>query len=199
MATGDPSGADRAEDWSALTDAANVLVLSGPMASDARTAYLDQVVPSPLDSLLVVSYASRPADWLEEWERTASVPEKAVLVGSDERDFDRPGVTRVAQSPEDLTGIGITVSERLTEWHDPLGDGSLFVFDSLTVLLQYVELKRAFRFLHVLANRVKSTDTVAHYHLDPGAHDAQTIATLSSLFDTVVSYEDGHWAVSEAR
>jgi hypothetical protein len=199
MATGDPSGTDRVGNRSALTDAANVLVLSGPMSSDGRRSYLDQVVPSPLDSLLVVSYAAQPVDWLEEWERTATVPEEVVLVGSDERDLDRSGVTRVAQSPEDLTGIGITVSERLTEWHDPLGEGSLFVFDSLTVLLQYVELKRAFRFLHVVANRVKSTDAVAHYHLDPGAHDAQTVATLSSLFDTVVSYEDGHWAVSEGR
>lgn len=198
MSTGDPSEAGRLGDRSALTDAANVLVLSGAMGSDARASYLDQVVPRRLGHLLVVSYAAGPGTWLSEWERLAPAPEGVVLVGSDEREADRRGVTRVTQSPEDLTGIGITVSERLTEWDGEAG-GSLFLFDSLTVLLQFVELKRAFRFLHVLTNRVKATDAVAHYHLDPGAHDAQTVATLSSLFDTVVTYEDGIWELSGSR
>jgi len=200
MATGDPSGEDRVGDRSELADAANVLVLTAGTDSDARTAYLEDVVPRRLAHLLVVAYTADPGGWLDDWEDQGGLPEEVVLVGGDEREVERPSVDWTAQSPESLTGIGITVSERLTGWHDATpGADTLFLFDSLTVLLQYVELKRAFRFLHVLVNRVKATDTVAHYHLDPGAHDAKTVATLSSLFDTVVRYEDREWTVSEGR
>ena len=67
------------------------------------------------------------------------------------------------------------------------------MFESLNTLLAHIELKRVFRFLHVLVNRVKSTGATAHYHLDPSAHEDSTVATLTSLFDTVVAHEEGRW------
>jgi hypothetical protein len=88
--------------------------------------------------------------------------------------------------------LGITVSEYLS---DHGGPGTVVTFDSLTALLQYVELQRAFRFLHVLANRVKTTESVAHFHMDPAAHDAREVATLSSLFDAVAEFDDGEWSL----
>jgi hypothetical protein len=88
--------------------------------------------------------------------------------------------------------LGITVSEYLSK-HG--GTNTMVSFDSLTSLLQYVELQRAFRFLHVLANRVKTAGAVAHFHMDPGAHDEQAMATLSSLFDAVAEFDDGEWSI----
>jgi hypothetical protein len=63
-------------------------------------------------------------------------------------------------------------------------------FNSVTSLLQYADLQRAFRFLHVVTGRVKTVGGVGHYHLDPDAHDSQTLATLKGLFDAVVEVEE---------
>ena len=115
-----------------------------------------------------------------------------MLVEEVQRDGTGADVERIVEEPADLTGLGITISERLTDW----SPDSLLIFESLTVLLEYVDLKRVFRFLHVLVNRVKATGAVAHYHLDPGEHDDRTVATLTSLFDTVVAYENGRWQAS---
>lgn len=177
-----------------LADAANVLVLSERLDSDARGSYLEELVAPDLANLLVVSFDGDPARWLDDWERLGDRPERAVLVEEVERAADghAADAERIVEEPVDLTGLGITVSERLTDW----GGNSLLIFESLTVLLEHVELKRVFRFLHVLVNRVKATGAVAHYHLDPSAHDDRTIATLTSLFDTVVAYEDGRWRES---
>jgi hypothetical protein len=196
MSAGESAEAEKSTggDDSDLAHAANVLVLSGRLDSDARASYVEELVAVDLSHLLVVSFADDPVRWLDNWHSGSEPPGTAVLVEEVERDDgdDRPGVERVLEEPADLTGLGITVSERLTDW----GSDSLLIFESLTVLLEHVELKRAFRFLHVLVNRVKATGATAHYHLDPGEHDDRTIATLTSLFDAVVAYEDGHWQES---
>ena len=174
-----------------LADAANVLVLSARLDSAARATYVEELVATELANLLVVSFTEDPARWLDAWGAADERPGTTVLVQESEpEDADLPGVERVAEEPADLTGLGITVSERLTNWQR---SESLLMFESLSTLLEHVELKRVFRFLHVLVNRVESTGTTAHYHLDPSAHDDRTVATLTSLFDTVVAYEEGRW------
>jgi hypothetical protein len=57
-------------------------------------------------------------------------------------------------------------------------------------MLQYVELDQAFRFLHVVTDRLADADAMAHFHVDPGAHDDETIETLTSLFDGAWTFED---------
>jgi hypothetical protein len=174
-----------------LTDTANVLVLSERLDSAARATYVEELVTPGLANLLVVSFAEDPARWLDAWGTADERPGTTVLVQeSDPEVADPPGVEHVAEEPADLTGLGITVSGRLTNWQR---SESLLMFEPLGTLLEHVELKRVFRFLHVLVNRVKSTGATAHYHLDPSAHDDRTVATLTSLFDTVVAYEEGRW------
>jgi hypothetical protein len=174
-----------------LTDAANVLVLSERLDSAARATYVDDLVASGLANLLVVSFTEDPVRWLDAWGTVDERPGTTVLVQESAPEAsDPPGVERVAEEPADLTGLGITVSERLTNWQR---SESLLIFESLNTLLAHIELKRVFRFLHVLVNRVESTGATAHYHLDPSAHDDRTVATLTSLFDTVVAHEEGRW------
>lgn len=187
------AGESTGGDGSDLADAGNVLVLCERLDSDGRVSYLEELVAPDLTNLLVVSFDGDPEQWLADWDRVGERPERAVLIEESEREGeDRPGVERLVEEPADLTGLGITVSERLTDW----SGGSLLIFETLTVLLEHVELKRAFRFLHVLVNRVNATGSTAHYHLDPSAHDDRTIATLTSLFDAVVTHEDGEWRES---
>lgn len=99
--------------------------------------------------------------------------------------------TASVSSPGDLTGLGIKLSQCLSAWDD--GPTTVH-FDSLTTLLQFADLKRVFRFVHVLTGRIESANAVGYFYLDPGAHDEQTLATLRGLFDTVLESDpDGNW------
>jgi hypothetical protein len=118
------------------------------------------------------------------------------------------------EDPADLTGVGIEMSgllsklteaagtgegesEVLTEISGEAGSGPRIVvcFDSLTALLDHTDLERAFRFLHVATGRVRSGDALGYYHIDPEKHDAETLATLRTLFDGVLDDGEDGWAV----
>lgn len=102
--------------------------------------------------------------------------------------------TTVVSSPGDLTGLGIKISQCLSAWGDHDNETTVR-FDSLTTLLQFADLKRSFRFIHVLTGRISSAGAVGYFHLDPSAHDEQTLATLRGLFDVVLErQDDGEWA-----
>jgi len=96
--------------------------------------------------------------------------------------------------PGDLIGLGIAISKYLSNWEGSPNQ-TVVCFHSLTPLLQYGNLQRVFRFLHVLTGPLKSIDAVAHFHLDPHAHDEQTINTLSQLFDVIVEHDNGDYTV----
>lgn len=201
-AVGEPTDAESGAD---LDGVSNVLVLSSTLDEGAREAYYERLLPDRPESLdvLAIDYRRTPDQWLDEWERRVGTrPGRCTIVSVDETTRSvapsqnrttRRGPNTVAclESPTDLTGLGITVSEYLAAEG---GERTVVIFDSLTVLLQYVDLQRAFRFLHVLANRVGTVDATAFYHMDPGAHDDRAVATLSSLFDAVAEYEDGSWS-----
>ena len=213
MQTGDAAegrGAQPAVD--PLRDATNVLVLSDSLDADARGAYYDTLLPDDSAHLrvLAVEYTRGPDGWLDEWNRHVGRPptETAIVSVNDgtrsaaaavdpavyEGDGDGSAIS-VVESPDDLTGLGITIGGHLKRWEES-ADPVLVTVDSLTVLLQYVDLKRAFRFLHVMVNRVKGAGAVGHYHMDPAAHDEQTVATLASVFDAVARHEDDEWQVT---
>jgi hypothetical protein len=106
-----------------------------------------------------------------------------------------PDSLETVSNPGDLTGIGITVSEVLQQW-SASDEPIVSCFRSLTSLLQYADLQTAYKFLHVLTGRFETAGVRSHFHLDPGAHDDQTVNTLTSLFDAVVRVgDDGEWSV----
>ena len=85
--------------------------------------------------------------------------------------------------PQDLTGLCMKWQDALQEAR---GRGSLFVaFDSVTALLQYVDLTVAYRFLHTLVTGVHRVGARAQFYLDPKAHDDRTVSTVQGLFDSV--------------
>jgi hypothetical protein len=210
MESGDPVEEEgTAATGGPLRDASNVLVLSDGLDDDARGSYYDTLLPAdPADlRVLAVEYTRGPDGWLDEWRQHVGTPpaETAIVSVNDGTRSASAGVdptvyqgdgtgsaVSVVESPDDLTGLGITVGGHLKRWEDAAGP-TLVTVDSLTVLLQYVDLKRAFRFLHVLVNRVKAAGAVGHYHMDPAAHEEQTVVTLASVFDAVARHEDGEW------
>lgn len=191
----------------------NVLLLSESLdghEDEACSDLLSTADPERTD-LLAVSLMGSPDSRLDAYRRAAPggrLPAKVAIVTSG--DVTRsaaaastgtntvlgPGGAQIATTsvsePGDLTGIGMKVSKCLDSWADD-GNQTVVCFHSLTVLLQYVDLQKAFQFLHVLTKRVESAGGVAHFHLDPAACDDRTAATIRSLFDTVLAYEDGRW------
>ena len=138
---------------------------------------------APPDRLhaVAVTYNRSAAEWVDHLESAVGGSPRTLRVVDAGGEDSMPGVQ--AAAPDDLTGIEIAVTDGL-----PYPDGTtVFCFDSLTALLQYVDLDRAYRFLHALVERLWGAGAYAHFHVDPGAHDPETVVTLAALFDAVVA------------
>lgn len=185
-------------DLAELSEVSNVLLLApslGGQSNDICLDLLTQTAPSETN-VLTVSYTDTPREWVENWLEHASVsPVRGgiVSIGQAETDVDDPSwAVKTVENPSDLTGIGIELSELLSGMATAADDDEHIAvcFDGITSLLQYADLQRAFRFLHVVTGRVKTVGGIGHFHLDPEAHDPQTLATLKGLFDAVIEVEE---------
>lgn len=86
----------------------------------------------------------------------------------------------------DLTGMSIDFSILSTALNK---DGITRIrscFDSVSLLLLYTELRTVVRFTHTLGGRVRATDGLALFVLDPTMHDPQVEYTLRSVCDGLV-------------
>ena len=197
-----------------LSGANNVLVLVPTMDSrdgEVCSSLLTVERPESTD-VVSVTVAQSPDDRLESWRAHvgADLPDRMgiVDVGGTARSAAAATVTapksvgggvtiEPVADPGDLTSLGIRISGFLADWED--GDNRIALcFHSLTPLLQYVDVQRLFRFLHVLTGRVAAVDGVAHFHIDPTAHDDRTINTIKTLFNAVVEVTDDAdgWSVT---
>lgn len=182
----------------ALSDISNALMLSpslGGAGNDLCLDLLSQTQPSETN-VLTITYRHTPQEWVDDWTShvgPSPVRGGIVAVGQADDTVDDPSwAVKTVENPQDLTGIGIELSELLSGMATAADEDEEIAvcFNGITPLLQYADLQRAFRFLHVVTGRVKTVDGVGHYHLDPEAHDQQTLATLKGLFDAVVELED---------
>lgn len=187
-----------------IGDASNVL-LCGPLLSQPDydlCSRLTTSFPRDADNLLLVSMTESPDERLSVLQGyTDELPERTVVLnvgdttrsGASETVSTGEGGTIVIENvadPSDLMRIGITVSKRLSEWEEHGGETAV-CFHSLTALLQYAEDPNvAFRFVHTLLGRLKSTGARAHFHVDGGAHDQHVLATFRPIFDEVLTFEE---------
>jgi hypothetical protein len=58
-------------------------------------------------------------------------------------------------------------------------------------MFQYVDVETAYEFLHAITGQLYAAAARAHFHIDPTAHDQQTVDSVASLFDAVVTLGDG--------
>lgn len=200
------SNDDGASGLSELSDVSNVLLLVPSLQSHGRGACLDLLTQTPPGetSILAITYTQSAREWIDEWTETVGTPPArggVVSVGQSSPAVDDPSWAAAGvENPSDLTGIGIELSELLSQIGAAADDDEHIAvcFNSVTPLLQYADLQRTFRFLHVVTGRVKTVEGVGHFHLDPEAHDNQTLATLKGLFDAVVEVnEDGSWEIQQ--
>lgn len=172
----------------------NTLVMAPSLSGEKRSTCLSLLDAAPIERLdvLRVSYSSSPEELVEEWhDANGDLPGRLGIVvvgdtvGVGQTDADLPENTFVTRAnPNDITGLGMRLNNYLADLEP---DTQLAVcFDSLTELLQFTDVQSAFKFLHMFANQLRDVDAVGHFHIDPGAHDDQTISRLKPVFDDAV-------------
>lgn len=180
----------------AVGDAAVALVCSSSTGPDDSCVDLLSTT-APRTTALWVTYTRPPSACLDHFRAAGSSGSLSVIaVGDMPTDVpDSEAVTvKSVSTPDDLTGLGITLSQALSTHED-----AVVCFDSLTALLQYVETERAYEFLNALTGHLYAADARAHFHLDPAVHDTRTVDALASLFDVVVEAEDGGWSARHRK
>jgi hypothetical protein len=178
-------------------EAATTTLLCAPSMGTEREC-LDLLSAADDDSTVVwVSYNRPPSVCVEAYRDEYDTDAfGSVIVVGDMPATSTPDSVSVetVSTPDDLTGLGITLSQTLSA-HDDV----VLCFDSLTVLLQYVDHETAYEFLNAVTGHLYATDATAHFHLDPTAHDTQTTDALASLFDAVAEREDSGWSVRKRK
>jgi hypothetical protein len=190
---------------SEVTAASNILLL-GPLRDAMMDGHcVNLLTPSAtVDTHVVIVTVTQSVDaQLERWRTHATnFPDGMTILtlGEDSRGAERSstvstpaGPTEVTiktlSDPSDLTRLGITLNRQLTAAAADAEELTVCLH-SLTGLLQYVSAERLFRFVHILQKKVETLDLVAHYHLDPSAHEVEGVNVFRSLFDTVVTISD---------
>lgn len=207
-----PAGADRRDDrhLPSVSAPANVLLLAPAMSrgqDDCPAVGRDH---ADAERLVVVLLNGALEPRLDLWRRDGGLPEDVCVVTCEgiRATTAAPGAattvttpagsvpTRTVSSPGNLTDLGLAIDRCLSAC--AADDGRVHVcFDSLTTLLNYVDVQRAFRFLHGLVPRVRSAGGLAHFHMDPVAHDDRATAIVGSLFDATYRYHeaDDAWRI----
>jgi len=183
-----------------LSSASNVLVLedgSSSVRERVHEVLLGGLSEEPTDVLAVTF--SRPEPWLDAWaDRLPTDDANLGLVQLTETGGweGRRGSAHVRTvDPSDLTGLGIAVRD----FFDGVASSprpTVACFDSVTGLCEYNEVRTLFRFLRVVTRQVQSEGATAHFHIDPVAHDPQSLARLKPPFDVHVEVGTGEEEVS---
>jgi hypothetical protein len=195
---------ERETELSELEGVSNVLLFTPSLSQSSTEACLHLLSRASPErtNVLSIAYTESPAEFVARWtEGAGGPPARGGIVAAGEAEAsveDSNWAVRSVENPADLTGVGIELSELLSGMAAAAADDETVsvCFNNLTSLLQYADLQRTFRFLHVVTGRVKTAGGTGHYHIDPDAHDGQTLATLKGLFDAVVEVDgDGTWEI----
>lgn len=182
----------------AADQAATVLLLAPEVGSTAgvlSAAALDG--GRQPDRAVAVTVTGTAESWLDGWERRGGPSTAITCVDVDgatrsaasESDRTTPGaeIERVTD-PAALEELGRTVSDVLQRADDEGESVALFVH-TLDDLLAHVDEATAFKFVYTLGEVVRRVDGVAYFHLDPDAHDPETVETFSVVCDRVVELD----------
>jgi DNA-binding CsgD family transcriptional regulator len=195
-------------------EAASASLVLGPATPEGTAAYWRTLAetsrPPAHLGVVAVTYPRSGHEWLGDWRAefgdfpaSGAVLDAGGLLRSASSPRPNGGEIRVGRlsigtvEPTDVEALVEAVGDHLDRL--AAGDGPGVVsLESLTALLEHVGEDTAFRHLHRLTHRLRTTSAVGYAHADPAVHDERTIRTFSRLFDAVVEYvPDGDgWTVS---
>lgn len=178
------------------------ILLSGPAMSGKYELLLDFIVEAEKhgEGSLFVTTNEKSESILSDIEAmTGELPSVLRLVDcvSEQQSAGgqfADGRVEYVNSPGDVTGLGIGVTEQLRRFAEGGSDRNRVAFYSLSTLLMYSEIETVFRFLHVLTGRIDSVDGIGLFTLDPTTHEDGDVNTLKQLFDGEIELrntEDG--------
>jgi len=179
---------------SAESGGESALVLGPAIPASETTDCLDLFDVSGAASVLHVDYVRSPEWRLRQWS-SADRPQLERLGilrvgwrGNAVRPVERLGSTldvdvdvRTVEEPGNLTGVGLRLIQLLERLAD--GPGSTVVcVHSLSVMLQFVSLARLAKFIPACNEQFERFGARGHFHLDPDAHDDETVERLRGCF-----------------
>lgn len=187
-------------------DAGTNLLVMGPSMS-GKDSFAFSVLSAGIEAgegSIYVTTKYSGEEVMEEFEDAGIDPERFGVVDcvSQNQGMSQPADSaniKLTSSPNDMTGIGIKVSELLEEFLENKGiEQNRICLNSVSTLLMYSNLQTVFRFLHVFTGRIRSADALGIFLIDSEMHDQQEYSTLKQLFDGVVETRAGDGG-NEAR
>ncbi|GAB6056183.1 hypothetical protein JCM15415_14990 [Methanobacterium movens] len=97
---------------------------------------------------------------------------------------------RYIESPMDLTMIMVALNEFIDNVSREKNIKKLrIVFDSVSTLLMYSNLRTVFKFLHVVSTRVRSGGGVSLLLIEEQAHDDMEIKTIQQISQGIINMD----------
>lgn len=168
------------------------ILLAGPTLGGTRELLLRLLLGE--DGVVLVTTDSSARKALSEFERVGGVVDpqrvRVVSCASDGEEELSECVSSVG-SPGDLTGIGIEYSGQYeavyARGHDSVRTGIY----TLTPLLVYSDdVRPVFRFINTVTSRIRTADGLGVCAIDPSAHDAQVVSSISHPFDARIDVRE---------
>lgn len=104
--------------------------------------------------------------------------------------LEEDGTIRYAESPENLTRIGVKFTELFERFYDDEGHAAVGVH-SLSHLLMHTDVSNVYKFLQVLTGHVRSVDWFHASVLDTSVLEAEQMATIQQQFDGLIETREG--------
>ena len=171
---------------------ADSILLVGPIGSEADDGACRSAVrlnPIAESRLMFVSLATTSPSQLSKFRKHSDEEPKMIASlqpGRTRASSSGPDMTTVRiRDPSDLKHLGISISKVLSEWEES-GDPIHVCFYTLSELLRLVSEDRAFRFMHILLNRIEDAGGTVHVHLMAGESDREITGLFDQLFDATI-------------
>lgn len=182
-----------------LGDATAALVLAPSVRDTAAsaTAALLESGERTHDRVVAVTVGQSADSWLRAWDRHVDAATKVscvdVAVGTRSAATTDGGARKIPfeqiTEPADLESLGRTISDVLERTNDN-GERVGLAVHSLTDLLGFVDEPTVFKFVYTLGEVVRRVDGAVYFHLDPAAHDEESVDTFAAACDAVVDVGD---------
>lgn len=192
--TYDAAGLLPGDDLDELRAGTNIAII-GPSMSGKRELALELLATGYESGEGVLCVTTDSAETIyDDFERNVDAVDRNRIgivdtSGSDGREL-LDAMTEYVSSPNDLTGISIGTAKLFEQFKNHGVSDIRYGLISISTLLQYMESRKVFKFLHVYTKRIESTGALGIYTLDTDSHDQQVVNTITGQFDGVVELRE---------